>query len=204
MKVIIKKVDRVFDGFFKVDRAVLQFEKFDGTISRETELLCMRRSNAVAILLVNSTKHTIILTEQFRYPAFVGDATRGWLLEIVAGTMQSKEKIVKTAKREIREEVGFEVDNLKEIQSFYSSPGGSSELVHLLYSEVDDTQRIAKGGGLEEETEDVRVVELTFDDAFNRLDKGGIYDAKTLIALHWFRNSPRYAELKNQGVRFEK
>lgn len=207
MKVIVKKVDRVFDGFFKLDRAVMQYEKFDGTISREMERLCVQRGNAAAILLVNPVKGTIILTEQFRYPAYVSDPARGWLLEVVAGIIQPDENAKQSATREIWEEVGFRVEIMEEIESFYSSPGSSTEFVYLLYSEVRDDQRISSGGGLEEECEDVRMVEITFEDTFERLDEGRIHDAKTLIALHWFRNNPRYAEIKiqleNNGDRIE-
>ncbi|MEE4311875.1 MAG: NUDIX hydrolase [candidate division KSB1 bacterium] len=199
MKVIIKKVDRVFDGFFKVDRAVLQFEKYDGTISRETERLCMQRGNAVAVLLINPEKKTIILTEQFRYPAYVGDPSRGWLVEVVAGTVDPGESPVETVTREILEEVGYEIEDANEIQSFYASPGGSSELIYLYCAEVSDDCKITEGGGVEAELEDLRVIELTFHEAYHRLDNGLIHDAKTLIALHWFRNSPRYAELMKQG-----
>ena len=51
---------------------------------------------------------------------------------------------------------------------------------------MDDRREL--GGGLADENEDIEVIEIAVDDAFAAVDQGAIVDAKTLIALMWFRN----------------
>ena len=43
MRVIVKEEERVFDSFLKVDRAVIQYEKFDGTLTDELVRLNLNR-----------------------------------------------------------------------------------------------------------------------------------------------------------------
>lgn len=187
MKVIIKSKECVFDEFFKVDRAVIQYEKFDGTMTKDVIRFNFDRGNSVGILLVNPQKQSIILTKQFRYPAYVADEKDGWVLEIVAGMVEPGVEILEAAKHELLEEVGYAVDRLEPIHVFYPSPGGTSEKVYLYYAEANEAQKTAKGGGLAGEGEDIQIVELPIDEVFRLLDAGHIRDAKTIIALQWLR-----------------
>ena len=97
--------------------------------------------------------------------------------------------------REILEETGFFVERLEPIASFYLSPGGSSERSLLFYAEVESRTPGARSGGLEEEGEDIEVVEMPFEKAWDMLEAGHIVDAKTIIALQWIEEqrtaSPR-------------
>ncbi len=45
--------------------------------------------------------------------------------------------------------------------------------------------RLSEGGGLDEESEDIKVTHPTIDDALALLANGKIVDAKTLIGLQW-------------------
>ena len=45
--------------------------------------------------------------------------------------------------------------------------------------------RTGKGGGLEDEDEDIEVLEPTLDEALARIGKGDIVDAKTILLLHY-------------------
>jgi hypothetical protein len=47
------------------------------------------------------------------------------------------------------------------------SPGGSSERIHLSHVEVRDADKVAQGGGVAAENEDICVVEWTLDEAVN-------------------------------------
>ena len=185
MKVIIKSKECVFDDLFKIDRAVIQYEKFDGTMTNDVVRFNFDRGNSVGILLVNPQKQSIILTRQFRYPAYVADETNGWLLEIVAGMIEPGVEILEAAKHELLEEVGYAVDKFEPIHIFYPSPGGTSEKVYLYYAEVNEAQKTDKGGGLAGEGEDIQIVELPIAEVLRLLDSGQIRDAKTIIALQW-------------------
>jgi hypothetical protein len=46
---------------------------------------------------------------------------------------------------------------------------------------------VHEGGGLAEDAEDIRVEEFDYKTVFQLVDREEICDAKSLIALHWFR-----------------
>ncbi|HEY0281178.1 MAG TPA: NUDIX hydrolase, partial [Rhizomicrobium sp.] len=89
--------------------------------------------------------------------------------------------------REILEEAGYEVEKLERISSFYSTPGITSERVILFFAETRGDRPVAKGGGLTEENEDIKVLELPPEEAFRQVERGEIADAKTLIGLMWLK-----------------
>lgn len=189
MKVNVKKSQRILDDFFKVERAVLQYEKFDGTISEDIIRLNFDRGDSVAALLVNPVEKKIILVKQFRYPIFTKDPKNAWALEIVAGLVEKGATAEETMKKEILEEIGYRVDQLKLLFFFYPSPGGSNEKVFLYYSEINQRNKSERGGGIGVEGEDIQIVEISFDEAFNLLNSGKIYDSKTIIALQWLKQN---------------
>lgn len=184
MKVRILEESREYDGFFKIDKAVLQYEKFNGEMSEEITRLNFNRGDSVALLLYDEGKDSVILVKQFRYPAYVNDGP-GWILEVVAGVIEGERDAVSVARAELLEEAGYEVDHLELISRFYVSPGGTSERIHLYlgYSH----QKIGSGGGLRSEHEDIQAMEIPLDEAIKMIDTGEICDAKTIIALQWLR-----------------
>lgn len=187
MKVIIKEKSRVFDQLFKIDRAVVQYEKFDGTMTDDVVRYNFERGNSVAVLVVNRERQTVLLTKQFRFPAYMENAKNGWLLEIVAGMVDQEEDPKHTAMREVREEIGYSVELLVSICGVYLSPGGSSEKIYLYYTEINSAQKTEAGGGIANEAEDIQIVELPISEAYKLLDTGEIVDAKTVIALQWLK-----------------
>lgn len=184
MKVKILEESREYDGFFKIDKAVLQYEKFDGEMSQEITRLNFNRGDAVAVLLYDESKNSVILVKQFRYPAYVNNGP-GWILEVVAGVMEVDQDAVSVARSELLEEAGYEVDDLEFISRFYVSPGGTSERIHLYLGLAH--RKIGSGGGLVDEHEDIQVVEIPLDKAMNMIETGEICDAKTIIALQWLK-----------------
>lgn len=187
MKFIEKKKEVLLDDFVRVDRVVFQHEKFDGSLSNELVRINVDRGDSAAVLLINPEKETFIFAEQFRYSAYTKNADDGQLLEIVAGTVEKGESPEETIRREVKEEVGFVLKELKEIFSFYPSPGASNELIYLYFGEIFPQQSVSTGGGVISEGEDIRVVELPIDSAMQMLERGEIKDAKTIIALQWYR-----------------
>ena len=83
------------------------------------------------------------------------------------------------------EETGYALRGLVRIARVYLSPGGSSERVHIFYSEVLLGDRTGKGGGVVAEHEDIRLISLPINEAIAKAHDGHILDAKTLIALQW-------------------
>jgi len=187
MKVFVKKSQRILDSFFKVDRAVIQHEKFDGEISEELVRLNFDRGDSVAALLINPTKQKIILIKQFRYPVYTKEKNNAWVLEIVAGMVEDGKSPEETIIREIAEETGYHVSKVNQLFYFYPTPGGSNEKVYLYFAEIGKKDLNPSGGGVISEGEDILVQEISFDEALKMLDSGEIIDAKTIIALQWFK-----------------
>jgi GDP-mannose pyrophosphatase NudK len=167
----------------------IQFErttKGGGIQSQEREVY--DHGNAVAALLYNREKRTVLLTRQFRLPAYLNDGD-GMLWEACAGMVEKGEEPEATMKREIREEMGYEITALQKIYEVYSSPGSLKELLILFVGEYNPDQKVSEGGGLKEEGEDIEVVEMPLQEAFKKANSGEIKDAKTVLLIQWLHQN---------------
>ncbi len=184
-KIVAKQ--RLHDGFFKIDRFDIQHKLFAGgeteTFSREL----FERGEASAVLLYDPVKDIVVLTEQYRIgAAFAGDEVSPWLLEVVAGMVEPGEEPEEVACREAEEEAGCKIQDLTHISSYWSSPGGTSEKIHL-YCALLDSSGLGGIHGLEHEQEDILVRLIPFDQAYAGIASGEINNAATIIALQWLK-----------------
>lgn len=179
MKVQIKNKTRVYDGFFKIDEATIEHERFNGE-TQTLKRLCFERGDAVAAVVFDKNSFVFLFTEQFRYPAFSrsGETT---MLELVAGMQEQGEHHLDCLKREVVEELGYSLDRSIYLGCFFLSPGGSSERIHLYYAEIGD--KIGNGGGKLEENEDIKIVRLRQSEMTDKLYGDGFNDAKTQLGL---------------------
>ena len=63
------------------------------------------------------------------------------------------------------------------------SPGSVTERLYFFVAEYADQDRQSSGGGNVAEGEDIEVLELPFDRAFEMISSGEICDGKTIILL---------------------
>ena len=191
-RAVIERERRAFDDFFKIDEFLVSHEQIDGTMSAGQRRLVFERGNAVAVLLLNVDMKSVVLVEQFRAAVLVGrrrddrSTTDGWIIETVAGAIEANETPQAAAIRETFEETGYQIRELRLISKFFTSPGGVSERVFLYFAKVTDTDRIGKGGGVDDE--DIKVVQLAIDELFDRLAHGSIEDPKLLIGAYWLQD----------------
>jgi nudix-type nucleoside diphosphatase (YffH/AdpP family) len=191
-KVLIEQKKYILDDFFKIEEAYLRFEQFDGEMSPLVRRLNMERGDSIAVLIFNKSTDKLILASQFRYPTY--ENKHGWTIEIIAGMIDPGEAPEESARREIQEELGMNISAFEYISTFYPSPGGSSEQIHLYYSEVSAEQaRHNETGGLLGHGEDIKSLEITLEDALKKIKSGEIRDAKTIIGIYWLENK----QLKN-------
>src|SRR5688572_21541694 len=142
---ILSKREVFKQAFFRIEEAHLRHEKYDGTMTGEMVRLNFERGDSVAALIHNPADDTLIFTEQFRYPTFYKGP--GWLLETPAGSIEMGETPEETLRREIEEEIGYTISNTRFISTFYVSPGGTSERIHLYYVRVKADEKTGEGGG---------------------------------------------------------
>lgn len=135
------------------------------------------------ILLYSLAQRSVVLTRQFRYPAFA-NGEEGYLLEVCAGKLDGDDAAA-CALKEAEEETGYRLRGVEQVFECYSSPGAVMEKLTLFVAAYDPEDRISEGGGLQHEGEDIEVVELPFDTLMAMLKRGEIQDAKTLILLQY-------------------
>ena len=184
--------ERMFDGFFAVDRLRLQHRLFRGGKSDALQREVFLRPPAVGVLLLDPLRRELVLVEQFRVGAFAAEPSLAvepsddspWLLELVAGLIEPGETAEDVARREAREEADCAIQELWPIHEYYSSPGGSNERIHLFCGTVDAS---VAGGvhGCDQEHEDIRVVCLNLEQARRAMQSGRLNNAMTLLAVQW-------------------
>lgn len=183
LRASVRNVDRVHSGFLKLDRATVSYSKFDGG-TREFTFECLERGDAAAVLLLDPVAHKVWLVEQFRYATLAGIG--GWIEELPAGVIRANEPPDESARREVSEETGFNVERLEHISTFYVSPGGTSERIHLYLALVkrgeNDPEVAERTRDVEE---DIRLIEVDVDDFLAEAKNGRVEDAKTLVAGLW-------------------
>lgn len=190
-RVEIASRERLLDAFFKVDKVTVSHEQFDGRMSAPRPYLVMERGDAVAALLYDPARRKVITVNQFRIPTLGKGRNGGWIVEAVAGMIETKadgsfaETPLETLIREVQEETGHHIAEAKHLCTFFSSPGGNTERTFLFYAGVGDGCKLSEGRGLKAEGEDIATVEFGVDEFFAKLDAGEFEDAKLIMAGYW-------------------
>jgi len=147
------------------------------------------KNNGATILLYNKEKQSVILTRQFRMPTFINGNASGYLIEACAGLLDT-DNAEDCIRRETEEETGFKITHVEKIFEAYMSPGSVTEILYFFVAEYTKEMKVTEGGGLEEESENIEVLELPFTEALGMIKTGEIMDAKTIMLL-------QYAALNN-------
>ena len=114
----------------------------------------------------------IIFVRQYRH------AAEQLLLELPAGTRTEDEDPLECARRETREEIGMNAQNIQKLGSFYLAPGYSTELMHVyLATDLHEDPLEA------DEDEFLQVEKIPAQEALKMALNGELPDAKTLAAL---------------------
>lgn len=185
----VKNVRLLSDNWYTLKTTELEWKHSNGewnTQHRET----YDRGNGATLLPYNLKQGTVILTKQFRYPAFVNDYD-DMLIEAAAGLLDDESPEVRI-RAEVEEETGYRLTHVQKILEAFSSPGSVTEKLHYFVAEYEPHMRVSDGGGLEDEGEDIEVMEVPMKEALAMIADGRIIDAKTIIllqyaALHLFK-----------------
>lgn len=185
-QVDILQQETLYHGFFNLERYRLKHTLYAGGWSEPIERELFRRTNCVGVILYDPTRDNVVLIEQFRVGTIPHDleSEHCWLLEIVAGAIEIGETAEEVAYREAQEEAGCQIQELKLINRFYTTPGGCSELLTLYCGKVN-SEGVGGIHGLADEQEDIRVLVVSFTEAFQMLQQGLINSGIPIIALQW-------------------
>src|ERR1700724_150381 len=174
----------VFARYLRIDTFRFRHRLFSGEWSAVRSYDVLRRGRAVAIILYDPDRDSVVLVEQFRLPALLAGSSP-WQLEAAAGMIDTDETSEMVAVRETREERGVvPIGEPILIERYLSASGNSDESVVLFCGRVDSA---SAGGvhGLPEEHEDIRVVVKSLAEIEALIDAGAIESGHTLIALYW-------------------
>ncbi|MEH6762661.1 MAG: GDP-mannose pyrophosphatase, partial [Maribacter arcticus] len=80
---------------------------------------------------------------------------------------------------------GYKISNVKKVMQPYMSPGSVTEILYLFVGEYDESMKVSEGGGAEDETENIEVLELNFEKAMDMINTGEINDSKTIMLLQY-------------------
>ncbi|CDG22646.1 ADP-ribose pyrophosphatase [Xenorhabdus poinarii G6] len=173
----------LYHGFFKMTEYQFRHRLFQGgwseTITREV----FERGHAGVLLPYDPVRDEVVLIEQIRIPAIETSHTP-WLLEVIAGMIEAGENAEQVVRREAMEEAGIEVKRCLPALSYLSSPGGTTERMTIFVGEVDAST--ASGvHGLAGEQEDIRVLVVSRNQAYQWVEAGVIDNAASVIAIQW-------------------
>ncbi len=190
MKEKIISKQQVFDDFFKVEKWYYQYEKENGELTDPVDRMVLKRQDAASVILYNTDRNVVLLSKQFRHCTY--EKGPGWMIEAIAGRLDEGEQPEETIRREALEEIGYKLHDLEKIAMVYSSPGYSTERMHIYYGLVKDADKIEQGGGLIEEGEYIEPYEMTIEELNDAIKKHELIDSKTVIAANYLLKKHGY------------
>ncbi len=152
----------------KFDLALQPITLADGTTAERAVIL---HPGSVALVPMVDSDH-ICLIRNHRHS--LGKT----LLEIPAGTLDWDEPPDLCAARELQEETGYSAQSLRKIAQWYTSPGVSTEVMHLYLCEG-----LHPGPQRLELDEQIETTIIPFHQALALAATDAIQDAKTKLAL---------------------
>lgn len=176
----ITRLDALYQGWTTLYLATIRTA--DGQeIKREIE----DHGAAVGALPYDPDRRVALLIRQMRVPA-LHEAGESDLLECPAGLLDEgtpEDNML----RELCEEVGLNIRRLEAVTVAWTTPGLSTERIHLFLPPYAPEDRSGAGGGLASEHEDITAEEVPLVDLAAMADDGRLADMKTLLLVQTLR-----------------
>lgn len=126
----------------------------------------------VPILTEQGMASRVVLVRQYRHP--VGELT----LELPAGKLDKKEKLLPCVRRELEEETGYRAKRIEKLMSFWPTCAFSDEVIYLYTA-----RGLHKGRFRPDDDELIEPVILPLSETLRLIKTGRIKDSKTIIGL---------------------
>lgn len=179
--ITIEKAEILSQRWSRLTQYTIRYRRRDG----RSEILLREvhdHGHGAAVLPYDAARGTVLLVRQFRLPAYLNDGGDGMLIEACAGLLDGGDAEA-CARREAEEELGYRLNDLRQVASTFMSPGAISERLAMFLAGYTESDRIGAGGGHHHEGEDIEVLELPLSEAWAMAGDGRIADAKTVILL---------------------
>jgi nudix-type nucleoside diphosphatase (YffH/AdpP family) len=192
-RVRLRDLEVLSDSWYTLRRATFDIQGRDGTWTTQHRE-AYDRGNGATILLRDESRDTVLLTRQFRLPAYLNGHPDGMLLEAPAGLLDGDDADAEMAiRREAEEETGYRVDSVTRLGEYFMSPGSVTERVAFFTGSYRAEERVSQGGGVAGEGEDIEVLEVALEEAISMIERGEIVDAKTVLLLRLAQIAERAA-----------
>ena len=132
------------------------------------------RHPGAAVMVPMPDPQSVVLVRQFRYPL------ARHLYEVPAGKIDPGEAPLATARRELREECGFEAGEWRHLTTIHPCIGYSDERMELYLA-----SQLTPVGHAPEQDEFLEALTVSLAEALNWVKEGRITDVKTIIGLLW-------------------
>jgi GDP-mannose pyrophosphatase NudK len=175
------KTTTLSDTWGLLQRHEFDLKRRDGSWQRQVRET-YDRGDGAAVLLCHLGDSSVILTRQFRYPAFYRGESP-YLIEVCAGKLEGDDPEA-CARKEAVEETGYQVGRLEKAFDCFMSPGSVTERLTLFLGFTEGNAE-SSGGGLQDEGEDIEVIRMPFIEAMRQVGSGEIADAKTVMLLQF-------------------
>ncbi len=169
MNYILKKSEIIYKGkVFDVQVDEIEYESGNNSI-RE---IAVHPGGAVIVALTKDYK--ILFVNQFRYPL------QKYILELPAGKLEPNEDPLTCAIRELEEETGYKTNNIKQLGSICTTPGFSTEILHIfLATDLEDGHH-----NREEGEQGMEVYSYSLKEIDEKIKDSEIMDGKTLSGIY--------------------
>lgn len=170
MRVMNEKTTSVrkkFEGrLLSVEEVVV---RLDGGRTSTREIV---RHPGAALVMARTADQRFLFVRQYRKPVEMV------MLEVVAGTLEAGESPALCARRELREETGYEAETLRHLGRIYPAPGYSDEMIEVFLADLKENRGVAEP----DHDEQLETVSMSRADIERLIASGEIQDAKTLAA----------------------
>jgi nudix-type nucleoside diphosphatase (YffH/AdpP family) len=179
----ILKTRKLYEGW-----ATLLLATIRAPDGQTFERLIEDHGTAASVLPYDRERATAVLVRQFRPPVSLASGQQD-LLEAIAGRIEhaANEDAESAAIREAFEEAGLRLTALELVSVGWTMPGISTERTSLFLASYAETDRIAAGGGHQDEHENITVVEIPLRELAALADSGKLNDLKTFALVQSLR-----------------
>ena len=132
------------------------------------------RHPGACMMIAFLDERTLLMERQYRYPL------HRHFIELPAGKIEHGEDPLETAKRELREECGYEAREWRHLGTLHPCIGYADEHIELYLA-----RDLTHVGHALDEDEFLQVFPLTIDEALQWVRDGRITEAKAVTGLLW-------------------
>ncbi len=176
----VLSTETLYKGWLTLLKAKLRLgrDSFDREIEHHGE--------GAAVLPYDPVRRLALTIRLPRAPLLVRGETE-LLIEAPAGLIEEGEDPGECVRREALEEAGVRLGALEPLGAIWTMPGISTERMHMFLAPYAAADRIAVGGGVPGENENITVSETPLDDLARLADANALLDIRTLVLVQSLR-----------------